>query len=133
MANVNSVTLIGNLGKDPVFRHTTNGTAVASFSLATSERFKSKTGESEEKTEWHNIVVWGKLAEIANEYLSKGKTVYILGKLETSKWQDKDGNDRHTINIVGKELQMLSPKTSYDTSSSTDTEEYSYESSTFPY
>lgn len=126
MASVNSVTLIGNLGKDPEIRHTASGTAVASFSLATSERFKNKAGESEEKTEWHNVVLWGKLAEIAGEFLSKGKTVYILGKLQTRKWQDRDQNDRYTTEIVGEKLQMLSPKTNSSTQSSSDNHGDSY-------
>jgi len=102
--------LIGNLGKDPEVRFTASGQAVASFSLATSEKFKNKTGEWEERTEWHNITLWGKLAEIAGEYLSKGKTVYIEGRLQTRKWQDKSGNDRYTTDIVGDKMQMLSAK-----------------------
>ncbi len=110
MASLNKVMLIGNLGKDPEVRYTASGQAVASFSLATSEKFKSKTGEWEERTEWHNITLWGKLAEIAGEYLSKGKTVYIEGRLQTRKWQDKSGNDRYTTDIVGDKMQMLSAK-----------------------
>jgi single-strand DNA-binding protein len=110
MASLNKVMLIGNLGKDPEVRYTPAGTAVASFSLATSERFKGKSGESEEKTEWHNVVLWGRLAEIAGEYLTKGKTVYIEGRLQTRKWQDRDGRDRYTTEIVGQTMQMLSGK-----------------------
>ena len=110
MASLNKVMLIGNLGKDPEVRYTGSGQAVAGFSLATSEKFKNKTGEWEERTEWHNITLWGKLAEIAGEYLSKGKTVYIEGRLQTRKWQDKSGNDRYTTDIVGDKMQMLSPK-----------------------
>ena len=110
MASLNKVMLIGNLGKDPEVRYTASGQAVASFSLATSEKFKGKTGEWEERTEWHNITLWGKLAEIAGEYLSKGKTVYIEGRLQYRKWQDKNGNDRYTTDIVGDKMQMLSPK-----------------------
>ena len=110
MASLNKVMLIGNLGKDPEVRYTASGQAVASFSLATSEKFKSKTGEWEERTEWHNITLWGKLAEIAGEYLAKGKTVYIEGRLQTRKWQDKNGNDRYTTDIVGDKMQMLSGK-----------------------
>ncbi|GFO67497.1 single-stranded DNA-binding protein [Geomonas limicola] len=108
MASLNKVMLIGNLGKDPEVRYTAGGTAVASFSLATSERMKNKNGEWEEKTEWHNITLWSRLAEIAGEYLSKGKTVYIEGRLQTRKWQDKDGKDRYTTEIVGEKMQMLS-------------------------
>lgn len=111
MASLNKVMLIGNLGKDPELRHTPAGTAVATFSIATSERFKSKqTNEWEEKTEWHNIVLWSKLAETAGQYLSKGKTVYIEGRLQTRKWQDRDGNTRYTTEIVGDTMKMLSPK-----------------------
>ena len=110
MASLNKVMLIGNLGKDPEVRYTTSGTAVASFSLATSERFKNKNGEWEEKTEWHNVTLWARLAEIAGEYLAKGKTVYIEGRLQTRKWQDRDGKDRYTTEIVGEKMQMLSGK-----------------------
>src|SRR5512143_3686563 len=107
MASLNKVMLIGNLGKDPEVRYTSNGTAVASFSLATSERFKNKNGEWEERTEWHNITLWGRLAEIAGEYLAKGRTVFIEGRLQTRKWQDRDGKDRYTTEIVGDKMQML--------------------------
>jgi single-strand DNA-binding protein len=110
MASLNKVMLIGNLGKDPEVRYTGAGTAVASFSLATSEKFKNKNGELEERTEWHNITLWARLAEIAGEYLSKGKTVYIEGRLQTRKWQDRDGRDRYTTEIVGEKMQMLSGK-----------------------
>ena len=110
MASLNKVLIIGNLGKDPEVRYTSSGTAVASFSIATTEKFKGKSGEWEEKTEWHNITLWARLAEIAGEYLSKGKTVYIEGRLQTRKWQDKDGKDRYTTEIVGEKMQMLSGK-----------------------
>jgi len=110
MASLNKVMLIGNLGKDPEVRYTTSGTAVASFSLATSERFKNKGGEWEDKTEWHNVTLWGRLAEIAGEYLAKGKTVYIEGRLQTRKWQDRDGRDRYTTEIVADKMQMLGAK-----------------------
>ncbi len=110
MASLNKVMLIGNLGKDPEVRYTTSGTAVASFSVATTDKFKNKSGEWEEKTEWHNVTLWARLAEIAGEYLSKGKTVYIEGRLQTRKWQDKEGKDRYTTEIVGDKMQMLSAK-----------------------
>ncbi len=107
MASLNKVMLIGNLGKDPEVRYTSSGTAVASFSLATSERFKNRNGEWEERTEWHNVTLWGRLAEIAGEYLAKGKTVYVEGRLQTRKWQDRDGRDRYTTEIVADKMQML--------------------------
>jgi len=110
MASLNKVMLIGNLGKDPEVRYTTSGQGVASFSIATTEKYKNKSGDWEEKTEWHNIVLWGKLAEIAKDYLSKGKTVFIEGRLQTRKWQDKDGRDRYNTEIIGDRMQMLSPK-----------------------
>ena len=110
MASLNKVMLIGNLGKDPEVRYTASGTAVASFSLATSDKIKNKNGEWEEKTEWHNITLWGRTAEVAGEYLAKGRTVYIEGRLQTRKWQDKDGRDRYTTEIVGEKMQMLGGK-----------------------
>lgn len=108
MASLNKVMLIGNLGKDPEVRYTTSGQAVASFSLATSERYKNKqTNEWEEKTEWHRVTLWGKQAEVAGEYLGKGKTVFIEGRLQTRKWTDRDGNERFTTEVVGERMQML--------------------------
>jgi len=110
MASLNKVMLIGNLGKDPEVRYTASGTAVAGFSLATSDRTKNKNGEWEERTEWHNITLWGRLAEIAGEYLAKGKTVYIEGRLQTRKWQDRDGRDRYTTEVIADKMVMLSGK-----------------------
>jgi single-strand DNA-binding protein len=110
MASLNKVMLIGNLGKDPEVRYTTSGQAVASFSIATSEKFKNRNGEMEERTEWHNVVLWGRQAEIAKDYLAKGKTVFIEGRLQTRKWQDKDGRDRYTTEIVGDRMQFVGPK-----------------------
>jgi len=109
MASLNKVMLIGNLGKDPEVRYTASGQAVASFNLATSEKFKNKSGEWEERTEWHRVTLWARLAEIAGEYLSKGKTVYIEGRLQTREYE-KDGIKRYTTEIVGEKMQMLSPK-----------------------
>lgn len=107
MASLNKVMLIGNLGRDPEVRYTTSGQGVASFSVATTDKFKNKSGDMEERTEWHNVVLWGKLAEIAKEYLAKGRPVYIEGRLQTRKWQDKDGRDRYTTEVVGDRMQML--------------------------
>lgn len=105
---VNKVILIGNLGRDPEIRYMPNGGAVANLALATSESWKDKnTGEQQEKTEWHRVVLFRRLAEIAGEYLKKGSKVYIEGKLQTKKWQDNQGQDRYTTEIVGDELQML--------------------------
>jgi single-strand DNA-binding protein len=105
---VNKVILVGNLGKDPEIRYMPNGNAVANLTLATSESWKDKqTGDQQEKTEWHRIVMFRRLAEIAGEYLKKGSQVYIEGKLQTRKWQDNSGNDRYTTEIVANEMQML--------------------------
>lgn len=105
---VNKVILIGNLGRDPEVRYSPNGGAIANITLATSESWKDKnTGEQVDKTEWHRVVFFRRLAEIAGEYLKKGSKVYIEGKLQTRKWQDKDGNDRYTTEIVANEMQML--------------------------
>ncbi len=110
MASLNKAMIIGNLGKNPEIRTTPSGQSVATFSLATSEKFKNKSGESEERTEWHNIVLWGKLADIAGQYLTKGKSVFIEGRIQTRKWEGKDGNDRYTTEIVGDKMQMLGAK-----------------------
>lgn len=105
---VNKVILVGNLGRDPEVRYSANGQAVANVTLATSESWKDKnSGERQERTEWHRIVFFGRLAEIAGEYLKKGAQVYVEGRLQTRKWQDKDGNDRYTTEIVANEMQML--------------------------
>jgi single-strand DNA-binding protein len=104
---LNKVMLIGNLGADPEVRQTNSGNSVASFTIATSEKYK-KEGEQVEKTEWHKCVAWGRLAEICGEYLRKGSRVFVEGKLETRKWQDKEGNDRWTTEIVCREMKMLS-------------------------
>jgi single-strand DNA-binding protein len=107
MAGINKVILIGNLGKDPELRYTPSGTAVASFSLATSEKWKDREGNMQDKTEWHNIVVWGRQAEIAKEYLAKGRQVYIEGRIQTRSWDDKDGNKRYTTEIIAQRLNFL--------------------------
>ena len=122
MAGINKVILVGNLGKDPEVRYLEGGIAVANFSIATSESFKDKTsGERRTVTEWHNVVLWRGLAEIAEKYLKKGNQVYIEGKLRTRKWQDKDGKDRFTTEIVGDNLQMLGKKEGNSSPSTTAT------------
>jgi single-strand DNA-binding protein len=103
---VNKVILIGNLGKDPELRYTQNGTAVANFTLATTDSW-TKDGETQERTEWHTIVAWAKLAEICGQYLTKGRQVYIEGRIQTRKWEDRDGNTRYTTEIVAQNMQML--------------------------
>lgn len=105
--SVNKVILIGNLGKDPELRYAPSGSAVASFSLATSEQWKDQEGNPQERTSWHNIVVWGKLAEIAAEYLKKGNKVYVEGRLQYRDYETKDGNKRYVTEIVLNDLVML--------------------------
>lgn len=104
---INKVILVGNLGNDPEVRYTPAGAAVTTISVATTESWKDKEGNRQEKTEWHRVVFFSRLAEIAGEYLKKGSQVYIEGKLRTNKWQDKDGQDRYTTEIMANELQML--------------------------
>ena len=111
MASINKVILIGRLGRDPEIRYTPNGDAVANFSIATSENWKDKnTGEKKEKTEWHRLVAFRRLAEIIGEYLTKGSQIYIEGKLQTREWDDKEGNKRYTTEIVVNQMQMLGGK-----------------------
>lgn len=108
MAGVNKVILVGNLGKDPEVRHLENGATVANFSLATTESYKDRqTGERRDQTEWHNVVLWRGLAEVAEKYLKKGSQVYIEGKIRTRSWQDQEGNTRYTTEVVGNEMTML--------------------------
>ena len=108
MAGVNKVILIGRLGRDPEVRYTASGRAVAKFSIATSEQWTDKEGgKKEERTEWHRIVAWGRLGEICGEYLKKGSQVYIEGRLQTSQWDDKEGNKRYTTEIIAQTMQML--------------------------
>ena len=109
---INKVILIGNLGADPEIKFTQNGAPVATFTVATTEKWKDKDGQVQEQTEWHRIVAWQRLAEICGEYLAKGSRVYIEGKLQTRKWKDQSGNDRYTTEIVAREMKMLSPRTS---------------------
>ena len=107
MASVNKVILIGNLGRDPETRYMPDGGAITNISIATTENWKDKNGEKQEKTEWHRVAFFGKLAEIAGEYLKKGSQVYVEGRLQTRKWQDKDGQDKYTTEIVADRMQML--------------------------
>jgi single-strand DNA-binding protein len=106
MSSINKVILIGRVGKEPEIRKV-GDSSVANFSLATSEKYKDKSGNTQESTEWHNIVIWGKLAEVVEKYVSKGSQLYLEGKITTRKWQDKDGNDRYTTEINVRELTML--------------------------
>jgi single-strand DNA-binding protein len=111
MASVNRVILVGNLGADPEQRFLPNGDAVCNIKIATSDQWKDKgTGEKKEATEWHRVVFFRRLAEIAGQYLTKGSSVYVEGSLKTRKWQDKDGSDRYTTEIVGSEMKMLGGK-----------------------
>jgi len=107
MASVNKVILIGNLGRDPETRYMPDGGAITNISIATTENWKDKNGDKQEKTEWHRVAFFGKLAEIAGEYLKKGSQVYVEGRLQTRKWQDKDGQDKYTTEIVANAMQML--------------------------
>ena len=107
MASVNKVILIGNLGADPETRYLPSGDAVTSIRIATTETWKDKSGEKQEHTEWHRIGFFGRLAEVAGEYLKKGSQIYVEGRIRTRKWQDKEGQDRYSTEIVGDRLQML--------------------------
>jgi single-strand DNA-binding protein len=110
MASVNKAIIVGNLGKDPEVKFLTNGDAVCSFSIATTDSWKDKAGQKQEKTEWHNIVMYRKLAEIAGEYLKKGSPVYVEGALQTRKWTNKEGQERYTTEVVANSMQMLGGK-----------------------
>ena len=107
MASVNKVILVGNLGRDPELRYTQQGQAVANFTLATNENFTKKDGNREERTEWHRIVVWGRTAETCSQYLSKGRTVYIEGRLQTREWENREGQKQRTTEIVANTVQFL--------------------------
>jgi single-strand DNA-binding protein len=107
MASVNKVILIGNLGRDPETRYMPDGGAITNISIATTDVWKDKAGEKQEKTEWHRVAFFGKLAEIAGEYLKKGSQVYVEGRLQTRKWQDKEGVDKYTTEVIADRMQML--------------------------
>jgi single-strand DNA-binding protein len=109
--SINKVILVGNVGKDPEIRHIDSGVAVANFSLATSENYIAKNGDKVSTTEWHNIVMWRGLAEVAEKYVTKGKQLYIEGKIKTRSWDDKDGNKRYTTEIVADVMQLLGNRT----------------------
>ncbi|MDN5215647.1 single-stranded DNA-binding protein [Fulvivirgaceae bacterium BMA12] len=111
MAGVNKVILVGRLGKDPEVRHLESGTAVANFTMATTESYRDRnTGERKDITDWHNIVLWRGLADVAEKYLKKGNLIYVEGKLKTRSWEDKDGNTRYTTEVVGDNMTMLGGK-----------------------
>jgi len=120
MASVNKVILIGNLGKDPETRYMSSGDAVTNISLATTEVWKDRNGEKQEKTEWHRVTFYRKLAEIAGEYLKKGRSVYVEGKLETRKWTDKNGMERYTTEIIATDMKMLGSRSGSDNFDSSD-------------
>jgi single-strand DNA-binding protein len=110
MASVNKVILVGNLGRDPEIRYLPSGQAVTNFTLATNDRWTDREGKPQERTEWHRIVVWGKQAENCANFLSKGRPVYIEGRLQTREWEDKEGQKRHTTEIVAQTVQFLGPR-----------------------
>jgi single-strand DNA-binding protein len=108
--SVNKAILVGRLGRDPETRYTSGGQAVCNFTLATDETFRDRSGERQKRTEWHRIVLWGKLAEIAQQYLKKGTMVYIEGRIQSRQWDDREGNKRTTVEIVGNVMRMLSTR-----------------------
>jgi single-strand DNA-binding protein len=115
MASVNHVMLIGHLGQDPEVRYMPNGDAACNISVATTDKWKDKSGEQKEATEWHRVAFFGKLAEIAGEYLKKGSLVYVTGKIKTREWKDKEGNEKYTTEIVADKMQMLGGKAPINT------------------
>jgi len=112
MASVNKAILIGNLGKDPEVRYMPSGEAIANITLATTDTWKDKSGEKQERTEWHRVSFFGRQAEVVGEYLKKGSQIYVEGRIQTRKWQDKEGQDRYTTEIVADRMQMLGSKSS---------------------
>ncbi|MBL4635401.1 MAG: single-stranded DNA-binding protein [Kofleriaceae bacterium] len=107
MAGINKVILVGNLGSDPDLRSTPSGVSVCEFSVATNETWKGKDGQTQDRTEWHKIIIWGKLGENCSKFLSKGRQVYVEGRLQTRSWEDKEGNKRYTTEIVARDIQFL--------------------------
>ena len=119
MSSVNKALIIGNLGQDPEIKYTQSGSPVANLSVATSERWKDKnTGEQKEQTEWHRVVVFGRLAEIAEQYIKKGSKVFIEGKIQTRDWEDSEGNKKYTTEVVAREMTMLDSRASMDSNAS---------------
>ena len=114
MAGVNKAILVGNLGRDPELRQTPSGQSVCNFTVATSESWTDKNGERVERTEWHRIVAWGKTGELCAQYLSKGRTVYVEGRIQTREWEDKDGNKRYTTEINAQTVQFIGPRSGGD-------------------
>ena len=110
MSSVNKVIILGNLGKDPEVRKTASGQSVTTLTIATTDRYISKSGESQEKTEWHSVVLWARLADLAGQYLRKGRSVYIEGRLETRSWDDRDGQKRYKTEIVASDMKFIGPK-----------------------
>jgi len=125
MASVNKAIILGNLGRDPEVKYTAGGDAVCNLAIATTEKWKDKAGEKQEKTEWHRVVLFGRTAEVAGEYLSKGSSVYIEGRLQTKKYTDKDGVEKYSTEIVGDRLQLLGGKPESDSNSGGDRAERS--------
>lgn len=123
MSGVNKVILVGRLGNDPEIRYTQQGVAVTNFNIATSESWTDKNGQKQEKTEWHRIVVWGKIAELCSQYLQKGRQVFVEGRLQTRQWEDKEGSKRYTTEVVGSTVQFLDRGTDRPSSSNTSSEE----------
>ena len=125
MASVNKVIIVGNLGRDPEVRYTPNGNAVCNVTVATSRQWKNKdSGEKQEETEWHRVVFYDRLAEIAGEYLKKGRSVYVEGRLKTRKWQDKDGAEKYTTEVIAEQMQLLGSREGAGGGSSDDRDDY---------
>ncbi len=120
MASVNKVILVGNLGRDPEVRYTPDNAAITNISIATTDTWRDKNGDKQERTEWHRVAFFGKLAEVAGEYLKKGSQVYVEGRLQTRKWQDKEGQDRYTTEIVADRMQMLGSRSGMGMSDTAD-------------
>lgn len=132
--SVNKVIILGRLGSDPELKYTPGGAAVCGFSVATTESYDDKQGQKKESTEWHKVVVWGKLAELCNQYLAKGRQVYLEGSLKTRSWDHKDGSKRYTTEIVAKTVQFVDAKGNGSTSSATEAEpEHDFSADDIPF